>query len=108
MLMCTQELKINELTTLQTQILEDNFIQEQKKDPQLRQLIDYFENGVLPDNDKDSKNTVLQALNFAVIDRVLYFVVVRSQKGGSCCTKAPAEPDPSRISPWKDGRALFQ
>ena len=71
----SQELKIDELLSAspQTQTLQNEFIQEQKKDTQLRQLIDYIENGILPDSDKDSR-IVSQALNFTIIDKVLYFL----------------------------------
>ena len=70
------ESRIEELLSAppQTQPLGDDFVQDQRKDTQLRQLIDYIENGTLPDGDKDSKKIVSQALNFAILDKVLYFV----------------------------------
>ena len=51
------ESRIEELLSAppQTQTLGDDFVQEQSKDTQLRQLIDYIENGTLPDGDKDLK-----------------------------------------------------
>ena len=59
----------------QTGILQRDFIQERRKDARLRQLIDYMERGTLPDDDKDSRRIMLQALNFAITDKVLYFLV---------------------------------
>ena len=72
----SSESKVEELLSAppSTQNLRDDFMQEQRKDAQLGQLIDYIENGVLPDNDKDSKKIVSQALNFVILDKVLYFI----------------------------------
>lgn len=43
----------------------------------LGQLIDYIENGVLPDGDKDSKEIMSQVLNFTNSDKVLYLLDVK-------------------------------
>ena len=76
------ELRIEELLSgpLQTQVLGDDFIQEQRKDTQLRQLIDYIENGILPDGDKDSKKIVSQASLSLTMCCTLW--IVRSQQRG--------------------------
>ena len=53
---------------------ECDFHEQQAKDPVLKRIIDYLEDGTLPDHDKDAQKVVSLALHCAVVDKVLYFV----------------------------------
>ena len=53
---------------------QSDFHQEQRKDPGLKKLCDFLEDGTLPDGDKEAKKIAAQALHFSIIDRILYFV----------------------------------
>jgi len=44
---------------------------EQRRDPKLKQLIDYLEKEKLPSNDCDARKVVAQAPNFTLIDKIL-------------------------------------
>ena len=48
--------------------------EEQRKDPQLREMIAFVEKGVLPSDEPRARKLALQANQFAVIDGILYFV----------------------------------
>ena len=47
---------------------------EQRKDTELREILDYLECGTLPDDDSRARKIVLQGSQFAAIDEILYFV----------------------------------
>ena len=47
---------------------------EQRKDTELREILDYLECGALPDDDSRARKIVLQGSQFAVIDEILYFM----------------------------------
>ena len=50
------------------------FSLEQRKDPELKKLCDYLEMIVLPEEDKEARRVVAQAVHFAVVDDILYFL----------------------------------
>jgi len=47
---------------------------EQKKDPQLNEIISFVENGELPDDNMRARKLSLQESMFAMVDDVLYKV----------------------------------
>ena len=51
-----------------------DYDQEQRKDPELRMIIHYLEDGTLPDDDKFSKKSAHISLQFAVLSGILYFI----------------------------------
>ena len=51
-----------------------NFACEQRKDPDLQRMIHFLETGGLPDDVSLSQKTAAQALQFSIVDGVLYFV----------------------------------
>ena len=53
---------------------------EQQKNPDLRQLRQFLEFGILPEDEGSAKSVAAQALHFTVVDNVLYYVDGR--KGG--------------------------
>ena len=63
-----------------------NFQHEQRKDVELNSLISYVESGDVPTDLKELQKVATQALHFAVVDGLLYFV---DDKAGnpkeSCC-----------------------
>lgn len=63
------------------------FHREQNKDPTLQRIRVFLDYGILPTNDKEARKLAYQALNFAVVDNVLYFV---DAKGG-CQGRMPRE-----------------
>ena len=52
---------------------DDKFGEEQKKDQKLRQIFNYLEAELLPENADEAKNVVKQAPNFVIVDSILYF-----------------------------------
>ena len=55
-------------------VLASNFHLEQKKDPELKTLFACLWHGELPTDSKEAQKVTAQALHFAVIDGLLYFV----------------------------------
>ena len=53
---------------------QNSFAMEQRKDKELREILDYLECGALPDDDSRARKIVLQGSQFAVIDEILYFI----------------------------------
>ena len=51
-----------------------DFDQKQRKDPDLRMIIHYLEDGTLPDDDKLSKKIVHMSPQFTVLSGILYFI----------------------------------
>ena len=51
-----------------------DYDQEQRKDPDLSVIIHYLENGTLPDDNKLSRKIAHISPQFAVLNRILYFV----------------------------------
>ena len=52
---------------------------EQEKDLELQCLQQFIEYGILPADEKEVRKLVAQALNFVIVNNVLYFV---DTKGG--------------------------
>lgn len=52
---------------------ESNFHQEQRKDPKLSVFINYLEDGVLSQDEKEARKTATLATKFIILDKVLYF-----------------------------------
>ena len=61
-------------------VVASNFFVEQNKDPELKTLLVYLEHGELPADSKEAQKVASQALHFAVVDGLLYFV---DQKAGN-------------------------
>ena len=55
-------------------VIEGDFHLEQRKDPKLKKLIDYLEKGTLPSSDRNARRVAMRALNFIIIDKILYLV----------------------------------
>ena len=51
-----------------------DFHLEQRKDPRLKELIDYFEKGILPSGRQEARGVAARALNFTIVDKVLYLL----------------------------------
>ena len=60
-------------------IKKDSLLEEQQKDPWVKQMINYLENGLLPTDDRQVKKLVNQAAHFALVEDILYFI--DSKKG---------------------------
>ena len=75
-LQISTEEKITDLLAAppQTSVSENDLYQEQRKDPKLAVFIDYLEDGVLPQDEKEARKTVALATKFVILDKVLYFV----------------------------------
>ena len=54
--------------------IASDFHLEQRKDPELETLFACLEHGELPADPKEAQKLTVQALNFAVIDKLLCFV----------------------------------
>jgi len=57
-----------------------NFHIQQQKDPELWKLRQCLESGFMPANEQEARTVAAQALNFAIVDNILYFV--ESERGG--------------------------
>ena len=55
-------------------ITESDFHLEQRKDPKLKELIDYLEKGMLPSGRQEAKRVAARALNFTIVDKILYLL----------------------------------
>ena len=55
-------------------VVASNFHLEQKKDPELKTLFACLEHGELPTDSKEAQKVTAQALHFAVLNGLLYFV----------------------------------
>ena len=53
---------------------QNSFAMEQRRDTELREILDYLECGALPDDDSRARKIILQGSQFAVIDEILYFI----------------------------------
>ena len=65
---------INDLTNLKSKIdLDTSNIKElQREDDEIKQMIQYLENGELPISQKDSRRILIQSGDFVLVDDVLY------------------------------------
>ena len=48
--------------------------EEQQKDPELQQLRQFLEFGILPTDEATARSLASQALNFTKVDNVLYYM----------------------------------
>jgi transposase InsO family protein len=55
-------------------LANDKLHAEQRKDAEVKQMIDYLENDILPDNDKEAKRIALLADQFMIKDGILYHI----------------------------------
>ena len=72
-----QDADISELLDMppQQETVVNNFHLEQQKDCNLRELCDYLEHGVLPENSHgDTHQWVAKAMHFTIVDHILHFV----------------------------------
>ena len=72
-----QDTDISELLDMppQQEAVVNNFHLEQRKDCNLRELCDYLEHGVLPENSQgEIHQLVAKAMHFTIVDHILYFV----------------------------------
>ena len=60
-------------------IKKDSLLEEQQKDPWVKQMVNHLENGLLPTDDRQVKKLVNQAAHFALVEDILYFI--DSKKG---------------------------
>ena len=54
---------------------------EQQKDNRVRELYDYVASGIVPKDEQQAKKVCGQAVHFAVVDSILYFVDSKKQGG---------------------------
>ena len=83
----SEERTITELLegTYPESVTSDFHIQQQK-DPELQKLRLCLECGIFPTDDREAQTVAAQALNFVIVDNVLYFV--ENRKGGSSWRRA--------------------
>ena len=83
----SEERTITELLegTYPESVTSDFHIQQQK-DPELQKLRLCLECGILPTDDREAQTVAAQALNFVIVDNVLYFV--ENRRGGSSWRRA--------------------
>ena len=86
-----QSVKVGEVTSMEiSQLLKvppqqpgdqshGEFGQEQCRDPDLQKMIQFLETGNLPDNVSQSQKIAAQALQFSLVDGILYFVDTKQQ-----------------------------
>ena len=55
-------------------VMPIDFSREQKKDPQVCEIICFLENGEIPTEEKRAKKVVLQQTLFAIVNKILYYV----------------------------------
>lgn len=53
---------------------QEPFAIEQRKDPNVKEIIDFLEHGVLPENNNRARKIALQESLYAVIKKILYFI----------------------------------
>ena len=75
---------------------------EQQKDPDLRQLRQFLEFGILPEDEGIAKSVAAQALHFTVVDDVLYYVDGR--KGGRRRAAVPRHLQQSLLKDYHAGK----
>ena len=75
----SQETSISDLfdTPVPTNVIQNDLHLEQRKDPKLKTIITYLEEGVLPQDEKEARRIVTLATNLAILDNVL----IREQGG---------------------------
>ena len=62
----------------------DSFSVEQRKDPEILEMILYLSDGQLPACEKKAKKIVLQASLFALVDGVLYYLDPKREHRRRC------------------------
>ena len=65
----------------------DSYLEEQKRDPQLREVIAFLNTGVLPEDEVRARKVATRAPLFAIVDGTLYYI--DSRQG---CTKRAVVP----------------
>ena len=51
-----------------------NLVDEQRKDPEVKHMLEYLEFVVLPEDQKEVHSIVTMAPSFCILDKVLYFI----------------------------------
>ncbi len=59
---------------------QNDFHTEQRKDPDLKRICDYIELGTLPSAAEEARKVTAQAIDFAVLDQILYYVDRKKSK----------------------------
>ena len=54
---------------------KDNIKHRQRKDEEIKMIVDFLENCVLPDDDKKARELLLSRSQYCLMDDVLYYVV---------------------------------
>ena len=74
------EQTISDLLTAQPAVTDTgDFHIQQKRDPELQKLRVCLESGILPPEERESRRVAAQALNFVIVDEILYFVENRKE-----------------------------
>ena len=68
---------------------KDDFGVEQRKDKELKDMIQFLEGGSLPENREAAKKIAVQALSFTIIDGILYFVDSKHNHRKRCVMPHP-------------------
>ena len=74
---CTSDVTVESLLQAQPEqgnCLPQPFIDEQRKDKKIAEVIEYLEEGKLPYDDNRARVVVLQKSSFAIVDQTLYYI----------------------------------
>ena len=66
----------------QTNLLPQPFIEEQRKDEKVAQIIEFLEEGKLPYGEDRARTIALQQSSFAIVDQTLYFIDSKKKNHG--------------------------
>ena len=94
-------------TLLQDSPREDtpcDFDKEQEKDPELCQLRQFLQFGILPDDEVAARTIAAQALNFEIVDNLLYYM--DKKRGGRRRAVVPSHLRKSIMTDCHTGRMV--
>ena len=75
----TTEESLLQIPPNQTSLLPQPFIEEQRKDEKVAQIIEFLEEGKLPYREDRARTIALQQSSFAIVDQTLYFIDSRKR-----------------------------
>ena len=52
---------------------DEEILQAQRSDPNLKEIIDYLEEGNLPDDEKRARRLAIERSRFAILDGILHY-----------------------------------
>ena len=81
---------------------------EQQKDPELCQMRQFLEFGILPAEGEAARSLAAQALNFTMVDNVLYYVDGNNRTQTSSSAPTPPAIHPRGLPHREDGRTFLR